>query len=70
MWSLDVIGSSNPDQEVHRKIEELAWATAVIYGVSGWRDGSPFRADFVLCVSWLHERHVEATEPLPLGCIS
>jgi len=45
---LDVVGSPNPEQEVHRKIEELAWATAVLYGVSGWHEGSPFRADFVL----------------------
>ena len=49
MWSLDVVGSSNPDEEIHRKIEELAWAAAMIYGVSGWRDGSHFRANFFLC---------------------
>jgi len=48
MWSLDVVGSPNPDQEVNRKIEELAWATALIYGVSGWHVGPPFRADFGL----------------------
>jgi len=48
MWSLDVVGSPNPDQEVIRKIEELAWATSLIYGVSGWHKGPPFQADFVL----------------------
>lgn len=53
MWSLDVVESPNSEQEIHRKIEELAWATGVIYGVSGWRAGSPFKADFVLYVSKL-----------------
>ena len=48
MWSLDVVGSPNPDQEVERKVEELAWAVSTIYGVSGWHKGPPFKADFVL----------------------
>ena len=68
MWSLDVVGSSNPDEEVHRKIEELAWATAVIYGVSGWHEDSPFKANFVLYVSMFHQ-HVEAAKLLSIGCI-
>lgn len=70
MWSLDVVGSSDPDQEITRKIEELAWVTAVIYGVSGWRDGSPFRADFALYVPRLHEHHVEGAKLSSTGCIS
>lgn len=70
MWSLDVVGSSNTDQEVHRKIEELAWATVVIYGVSGWHEDSPFKADFILYVFRLHEQHAEAAKPLSVGCIS
>ena len=70
MWSLDVVGSQNPDQEVNQKIEELAWATAVIYGVSGWRDGSPFRADFVSYVPRLDEDHIEAAKSLSTECIS
>lgn len=70
MWSLDVVGSSNPDQEVQQKIEELAWATAVIYGVSGWHEGSPFRADFALYVYLLREHYFRAAESLPTGCIS
>lgn len=70
MWSLDVVGSPNPEQEVHRKIEELAWAATVIYGVTGWREGSSFRADFTLYVSRLHEHHVGVAKPLSLGCIS
>jgi len=48
MWSLDVVGSPNPDQEINRKIEELAWAVSTIYGVSGWNRGPPFKADFAL----------------------
>jgi len=50
MWSLDVVGSPDPDQEVNRKIEELAWATSLIYGVSGWHEGPPFKASFALYV--------------------
>ena len=50
MWSLDVVGSPNPGQEVERKVEELAWATSMIYGVDGWNEGPPFRGDFALYV--------------------
>ena len=57
MWSLDVVGSSNPDQEVERKIEELAWANAVIYGISGWNEGPPFKDDFALYVSRLPDHN-------------
>ena len=63
MWSLDVVGSPDPDQEVIRKIEELAWATSLIYGVSGWHKGPPFQADFVLYVPKLHEYHIQAADP-------
>ena len=62
MWSLDVVGSPDPDQEVHRKIEELAWATSLIYGVSGWHEGPPFKADFTLYVSKLCEYHIQAAK--------
>ena len=62
MWSLDVVGSPNPDQEVNRKVEELAWAASLIYGVSGWQKGPPFKADFVLYVSKLREYHIQAAE--------
>jgi len=55
MWSLDIVGSPNPDQEINRKIEELAWVVSTIYGVSGWHEGPPFKADFVLCVSRLYD---------------
>lgn len=48
MWSLDIIGSPNRDQEVDRKIEELAWVTSVIYGINGWNEGPPFKGDFAL----------------------
>lgn len=58
MWSLDVVGSPNPDQEVERKIEELAWATTVIYGISGFNEGPPFKDDFALYVFRLHNHHV------------
>lgn len=50
-WSVD--GSDSRD--VERKIEELAWMNALLYGVGGWsgRGASPtgkFNADFFLCV--------------------
>ena len=70
MWSLDVVGSSNPDQEVERKVEELAWAVSTIYGVSGWHEGPPFKADFALYASTAHELRVYAAEPLLIGCTS
>lgn len=70
MWSLDVVGSQDPNQEVYRKIEELAWAVAVIYGVSGWCDGSPFRADFLLYVPRLDENYIEAAKSLSTECTS
>ena len=70
MWSLDVVGSPNPDLEVERKVEELAWAVSTIYGVSGWHEGPPFTADFQLYAPTAHERYISAAEPLFIGCTS
>ena len=63
MWSLDVVGSPNPDQEIIRKVEELAWVTCMIYGVRGWHEGPPFKADFGLYVSKLPEHQIYSVEP-------
>ena len=57
MWSLNVVGSPDPEQEIERKIEELAWVATTIYGVSGWNEGPPFKDNFVLYVSGLDNRH-------------
>lgn len=70
MWSLDIVGSPDPDQEVERKIEELAWVVSTIYGVSGWNEGPPFKSNFSLYASRLHEHHVRAAEPPIVGCTS
>jgi hypothetical protein len=49
MWSLNIIGSSDVQHEVQRKIEELAWTCAVMYGLGGWSAADkPFRANFML----------------------
>lgn len=42
-WTYD---SSNSN-EAERKIEELVWATVLIYGVGGWQKDKDFNADFV-----------------------
>ena len=39
-------------KEIEDKIEELAWAYTVMYGVSGWKNYHSFHADFFLYV-WL-----------------
>lgn len=41
-WSFD---RTDP-KEVERKIEELVWACAVIYAISGWSKTEPFNSDF------------------------
>ncbi|GLB42908.1 putative protein of unknown function (DUF4243) [Lyophyllum shimeji] len=33
-------------KEVERKIEELVWANAIIYGIGGWTKGGDFNTDF------------------------
>jgi len=68
MWSLDVVGSPNQDQEVERKVEELAWAVSTIYGAGGWHSGPPFKADFQLYASTPHGLMV--AEHLFIGCTS
>ena len=57
MWSLNVVGSPNPDQEIERKIEELAWGASVIYGVGCWNRGRPFKGNFVLYASTMRSHH-------------
>lgn len=34
--------------EVDRKIEELQWMGAILYGIAGWSKDKPFYADFFL----------------------
>lgn len=41
-------------KEIEDKIEELAWAYTVMYGISGWKKNyHSFHADFFLCVWFL-----------------
>lgn len=40
-------------KEVEDKIEELAWAYTIMYGMSGWKKDRNFHADFFLCVWFL-----------------
>jgi hypothetical protein len=47
MWSLNISGSSD-HHRLERKLEELAWATVVLYGAAGWDKDKPFHADFIL----------------------
>jgi Questin oxidase-like len=42
-WSYD---SSGP-KEVERKIEQLVWMNAIIYGIAGWKEDEEFNADFI-----------------------
>ncbi len=37
-------------KEIEDKIEELAWAYTIMYGMSGWKKDRSFHADFFLCV--------------------
>ncbi|KAJ3483121.1 hypothetical protein NLJ89_g12090 [Agrocybe chaxingu] len=55
MWIVDPARLANVEGELDRKIEELAWAICVLYGVAGWTDmklggndgkDSRFNADF------------------------
>jgi hypothetical protein len=48
MWSLNITESSDPQREVERKVEELAWAAVAIYSFAGWSKDKPFRANFFL----------------------
>jgi len=41
-WSFD---RSDP-KEVERKIDELVWVNAMIYGIAGWSKGEDFNSDF------------------------
>jgi hypothetical protein len=56
-WTVD---TSDP-REVERKIEELVWATVVIYGIPGWTEGATFNADFFQCVTLLLLRFIQHT---------
>lgn len=50
MWTSNMVRNSNVEREVERKLEEFAFAGALMYGVGGWRtnERQPFRADFAL----------------------
>ncbi|KAH7911877.1 hypothetical protein BJ138DRAFT_1084821 [Hygrophoropsis aurantiaca] len=43
-WTIDL----TQEGEIDRKVEELVWATAVLYGVGGWDKVRGFEADFFL----------------------
>lgn len=49
MWTLNITESSDAEALDH-KIEELAFAVAILYGIGGWKNGKvqPFQADFNL----------------------
>lgn len=47
-WDLSGIGRD--PAELERKIEELFWMQALIYGTGDWKDGKKFQADFFACV--------------------
>jgi hypothetical protein len=48
-WSLDMhFGATEENQqELEKKLEELAWTYTVLYGLSGWTEGQILNADFV-----------------------
>lgn len=49
MWSLNIAGNSNIEQELERKIEELALAATIMYGAAGWKGKNKhLQADFNL----------------------
>ncbi|KAF8622031.1 hypothetical protein AX15_007318 [Amanita polypyramis BW_CC] len=54
-WSLDMHlgGAARNKKELEDKLEELAWTYTVLYGLSGWKEGQPFNADFLIahCVT-------------------
>lgn len=55
-WTVNVLELSEGDEELNRKIEEVAWVVCIIYGVGGWTgraggSGGQFNADFFLWVS-------------------
>ncbi|KAF8623272.1 hypothetical protein AX17_007478 [Amanita inopinata Kibby_2008] len=49
-WNVNVkLGAAGQDgAELDRKLEELAWAYTVMYGLGGWKKGQTFNADFPL----------------------
>ncbi|KAF8621959.1 hypothetical protein AX15_007389 [Amanita polypyramis BW_CC] len=49
-WSINMkLGALVQNRkEVEDKLEELAWAYTIMYGLSGWRRNQPFNADFFL----------------------
>jgi len=44
LWDADTSTSA----EVTKRIEELAWVVALVYGVGGFKKGKPFTADFFM----------------------
>jgi len=53
-WTINVSKLDEGDAgEMNRKIEEVAWAVCIIYGIGGWTgrqggSGGQFNADFIL----------------------
>lgn len=52
MWTLNIPEGSDAGAGLEHKIEELAFAAALLYGSGGWKNGriQPFQADFNLWV--------------------
>jgi hypothetical protein len=50
MWTLNTPESPDASAYLERKIEELAFAVVLLYGVGGWKNGKtqPFQPDFNL----------------------
>lgn len=51
MWTLNLTASTDFEGDLERKLEELAVAATLIYGIGGMTPSSkPFQADFFLSV--------------------
>ena len=52
-WTINVAKLGEGDEELNRKIEEVAWVICIVYGIGGWTgraggSGGQFNADFFL----------------------
>jgi Questin oxidase-like len=53
-WTINVSKLSESDEELNRKLEEVAWVVCIMYGIGGWtvreggNHGGQFNADMFL----------------------